>query len=171
MNRKLAVIAVVVILSLLVLYIGLWQFYFSKKFHDIEILGIEVSSRLYINYANEIIVSVENNGDESESFNVTLYGNDTVIDVETVENLAPRNVVNLTFKWNTTGLSPASYVLKAEADVVPGETNVENNVFQTSVLQLLVKPTLSLSPLSKTVHIGENFTLEVTISDVVDLGV
>ncbi|RLI28091.1 hypothetical protein DRO50_03565 [Candidatus Bathyarchaeota archaeon] len=169
MNRKLAVIAVVVILSLLVLYIGLWQFYFSKKFHDIEILGIEVSSRLYINYANEIIVSVENNGDESESFNVTLYGNDTVIDVETVENLAPRNVVNLTFKWNTTGLSPASYVLKAEADVVPGETNVENNVFQTSVLQLLVKPTLSLSPLSKTVHIGENFTLEVTISDVVDL--
>jgi len=169
MNRKQAIATVLAVLSLSILGVGLWYFYFSRAYHDIEVLNVKPPARIYINYLNVVAVSVRNNGDEAESFNVTLYYNDTVIEVKTVKNLAPSSIVNLTFNWDTTGLSPTYYVLKAEADVVSGETKVENNIFQTSALQLVVKPTISLNPSAKTIHINETFTLAVTVSNVVDL--
>jgi hypothetical protein len=78
-------------------------------------------------YANIINATVVNYGKTAYFFNVTLYVNDTVVDVKKVENLDEGESTNVSFLWapNATG----SYVLNVTADVenVVKETNETNN--------------------------------------------
>ena len=81
-----------------------------------------------------ISVTVRNEGDFSETFNVTVYANTTVIDMETVTSLAPGENTTLTFIWTVPDPSlwipyPPKYTISAEAEVVSGETNTDNNAF------------------------------------------
>jgi hypothetical protein len=76
----------------------------------------------------DIHVIAANRGNRTETFNVTIYCNETVIDAHTVNNLPPGNTTALAFVWNTTGVTPnATCVIKAEASAVPEETNLANN--------------------------------------------
>jgi hypothetical protein len=77
-----------------------------------------------------ITVTVTNQGIYDETFNVTLYYNNThKIGVQTVPNLAPDTDSILIFKWNTTGMPKANHTLSAVADTVEGETDTANNVY------------------------------------------
>jgi H+/Cl- antiporter ClcA len=46
-----------------------------------------------------------------------------------VTGLAPSAQLNLNFEWNTTGISPGSYLITAVADTVEGETRIADNTF------------------------------------------
>jgi hypothetical protein len=85
----------------------------------------------------QIMVVVRNNGGEAESFNVTLYYDDTVIDKKLVTELAPSAEQQMLLEWNTTGVPLGSYVIKAVADAVKGETNVDNNIFVDGTVTVL----------------------------------
>ncbi len=74
-------------------------------------------------------VTVANNGDFYESFNVTAYYNETLIGLQHVANMAPETQQIVTFNWDTTGLAFGDYVLKANATVLDEETDVGNNVY------------------------------------------
>jgi len=73
-------------------------------------------------------VTVANNGDFFETFNVTAYGNQTLIELREVANLAPRTQQLITCNWDTTGLDYGNYTLRANATILDEETNTDNNV-------------------------------------------
>jgi hypothetical protein len=83
-----------------------------------------------------INVTVTNEGEVSEAFNVTLYYNLTAghrIGVQQVSYLPPGGSTTLTFIWNTTGVNPHVYDLRAIAAQVLGETDTLDNVLSTTV--------------------------------------
>jgi hypothetical protein len=88
-----------------------------------------VGTRVYESIMN-ITVIVRNDGDMTETFNVSTYYDDTLIGTQTVTNMGPDANTTLTFSWNTTNLPLyVNYTIKAYAPEVPGETSVENNLY------------------------------------------
>jgi len=77
---------------------------------------------LYIN------VKVENQAGSSVVFNVTAYGNTTIIQTTTV-TLNGYNSTIIVVAWNTTGLAKGGYTVSACAMVLPGETDVSDNTY------------------------------------------
>ena len=67
-------------------------------------------------------MSEKNNGNLTETFNITIHANTTTIQTQTVHNLPPNNQTTLTFTWNTAETSPGNYTIKAETSTIPKET-------------------------------------------------
>jgi hypothetical protein len=74
----------------------------------------------------KINVTVINQGDFTETFNVTLYANTTSIATQAV-TLTNGNSTTITFTWNTTGFAKGNYTIKAYAWPVQGETHTTDN--------------------------------------------
>lgn len=89
----------------------------------------------------EFHVTVKNEGDFAETFNVTAYCNNTAIGTQNVTDLAPGANRTLTFSWRPylPGYHPwypnplawpyPVYVFSANATVVPGETDTADNTY------------------------------------------
>jgi hypothetical protein len=96
--------------------------------HEISTLTVEPTPTVvYPIDAVNITVTVKNKGLNTETFNVTVYYNATAIATQTVLNLPPNNTTALNFTWNTIGVTPSHYVIKAQADPVPYEYNPADN--------------------------------------------
>ena len=109
--------------------------------HDIAVKNVVPSdTQVYESEVVEVYVNVINNGTEVECFNVTLYYDSNVVDVLYVKDLAAGESLNLTFVWNTLGVAEGNYTLRAEASVVEGEVNVDNNVFVDGVVEVRIAP-------------------------------
>lgn len=101
----------------------------SVSLHDIAVTSVVPSpTEVYEGDSVNIMVVTQNNGDFTETFTVTTYANTTTIQTQTVSSLAPGSQTTLTFTWDTTGVALGDYTIKAEVDVVPGETYAEDNV-------------------------------------------
>jgi hypothetical protein len=81
-----------------------------------------------------IAVVVKNEGKVAENFTVTVYSNNTTINTQTVTNLAADNSETLDFIWDTTKTTEGSYIVKAEASQVTGETDIEDNMLISDVI-------------------------------------
>ena len=79
-------------------------------------------------YNDRINVTVANEGDFIETFNVTTYADTTTIEMKEV-TLASGDSTTITFTWNTTGFAYGNYTISATADQVPGETDTADNTF------------------------------------------
>jgi hypothetical protein len=89
-------------------------------------------------YNAYVNVTVENQGTTIETFNVTVYANETNIETQTVTNLQPGTQTTLTFTWNTTGFAYGNYTIKAVADTVSGETDTGDNTFTDGLLKVVL---------------------------------
>jgi hypothetical protein len=78
------------------------------------------------NLTVRVNVTVANQGNFTETFNVTAYANSTSIASQNV-TLASGNSTVVAFIWNTTGFTKSNYTMSAVADTVPGEINTTNN--------------------------------------------
>jgi len=65
---------------------------------------------IYPGWKISINVTVRNEGDFTETFNVTVYYDHHTIGTQNVTNLAPGANTTLTFPWNTTGVPPCPFV-------------------------------------------------------------
>jgi hypothetical protein len=72
-------------------------------------------------------VTITDQGDYAETFNVTVYANQTIIATHENINLTSQNSVTITSVWNTTGYAYGNYAAWAYAVPVPNETNSANN--------------------------------------------
>jgi hypothetical protein len=79
------------------------------------------------NWTMHINVTVENQGDYPEVFNVIVYANTTVIN-QTQLTLPDATPTVLTIKWNAT-LPYGNYTLSAVADAVENETDTGDNTY------------------------------------------
>ena len=102
----------------------------SPLVNDIAIIGVTVSSTS-VKAGNPIFINITiiNQGDSSEIFNVTVYYNSVVIDTRMDVSLGAGSTTILTFTWNTKDVAAGTYTISAEASVVLGEIDTADNVF------------------------------------------
>lgn len=112
--------------------------------HDVAITNITLFKTIVgQGYSANVNVTTMNKGNYTESFNVTLYanatlltGNHIVIGTQTVKGLLAGKSLILTYVWNTNGVPKGNYTISALAAVVQGETNTSNNSFTDGNIQV-----------------------------------
>jgi hypothetical protein len=78
-----------------------------------------------------VTVVVINNGDNNETFSVGVYADsDLAASTQLVEDLAPGEMRTLEFLWETTLLSLGNHTLSARAEILSGEVDTANNIFE-----------------------------------------
>jgi len=73
-----------------------------------------------------LTVTVANSGMNTESFNVSTYYNETLIETQTVTSLSPNATQKMVFVWNTTNKTLGNYIMKAKAEL-SNETDLSDN--------------------------------------------
>ena len=96
--------------------------------HDVAVTNVAPSKTIVgeglIVYIN---VTAENQGNYTETFNVTTKANTTAIQILTVTNLTSGSSTTMTFTWNTTGFAYGNYTISASAEFVPYEIDIDDN--------------------------------------------
>jgi CARDB/Dockerin type I domain len=83
-------------------------------------------------------VTVVNRGNFTETFDVTLYANLSVVGTQTVSGLAAAAQTVLTYTWNVAGWTRGDYMISAYAVPVPEETNTADNSHTGSVITVVI---------------------------------
>ena len=105
--------------------------------HDVAVVDVKPSvTEAFSCQAVNVSVVVRNEGNVEETFAVRAYYDSVLIGTFTVRNLASQKEKNITFNWCTCCLGPGNYTLSAEASVVPGEVDVEDNRFVDGVVRI-----------------------------------
>ncbi len=103
---------------------------------DIAIIGVRLSKEsVFVGEAVDIEVTVLNKGNESESFNVSVFYDSAVIETEGVNGLAPFVGKNMSFTWHTDSVSPGSYQISASAPLL-GDMNPADNTFTDGFVEI-----------------------------------
>jgi hypothetical protein len=98
-------------------------------FHDIAIINME-TIRTMTNYTIVYInVTLENQGQVAETFNVTAYYDSVPIETKNVTNLIPSAVTVVTFTWDTETSPKGNYTMSATASMIVGETDTADNEY------------------------------------------
>jgi hypothetical protein len=120
----------------------------AQPIHDIAVTSVVPSMTSVI--AGEpvnITVVVANQGTAAESFTVALHYDTTLIENKTATNIAAGANTTIFFIWNTTDAKAEvyatiekekSYTIEAEASIVLGETDTQDNKL-TSLTTIMVK--------------------------------
>lgn len=107
---------------------------------DVEITNVVPStSWAYQTWPVSVDVTARNNGNISETFDVTAYYDGGVIDTIPIMNLPSGSFTTLTFNWDTTGVAEGSYTISARASTVPFEYNIANNYLADGQVQIFTQ--------------------------------
>jgi len=108
--------------------------------HDIAITSIS-TDRTWVYQGQEvnINVTVKNIGDTSETFNITVYYNESILFEEQIIELAPNIEITLSIVWNTSTVEPHNnYTLWAETSIIPYEYNMTNNRYINGIIEVRI---------------------------------
>ncbi len=102
--------------------------------HDVAVTNVRVSP-FYPRQGEtpNVYVTITNAGEFGENATVRVSVNSTVIGSTTVP-LSSKQVMTLSFLWNSTGLPMAAYLVNASITPVPGEVITYNNALTLSYL-------------------------------------
>jgi hypothetical protein len=102
--------------------------------HDIAITNL-TSAKTIIGqgYAGNILVTVENQGNFTEDFQVIVYANATETGTLSFIAVPPSNETSEILQWNTSGFAFGNYTLISYAPPVSGENDTTNNSFEDGV--------------------------------------
>jgi parallel beta-helix repeat protein len=112
--------------------------------HDIGIAGITTSKTVVGQGFNlNINITIFNYGDGTETFNVTVYCNETAFTLPSGENyttvtLASGESTTITFTWNTSGFAKGNYTISAYAGPLLGETDILDNNCTGSIVTVTI---------------------------------
>jgi parallel beta-helix repeat protein len=81
-----------------------------------------------------ITVSVQNQGWDGQTTNITVYANTTIVSTFKNMALAGRSQTTLNFTWQTGTFALGNYTISAKADPVSGETVISDNAFQGRII-------------------------------------
>ncbi|MDH5779143.1 MAG: hypothetical protein OEZ29_00945, partial [Candidatus Bathyarchaeota archaeon] len=101
--------------------------------HDVAVTDVNVCCGASIVHGGRTVsinVTVANEGDVTETFDVTVYWNTTNV-IETIQFTLLSGATNSTmFSWNTTGLTEyLNYTISAYAQPVAGEVDLADNTY------------------------------------------
>jgi hypothetical protein len=110
--------------------------------HDVAVVSVVPSAtKVFPCDVVYITVIVKNEGDKAETFNVTAYYNETVIDTKIVADLPSGVETTLMFAWSTC-VPIGNYTISAVASIILGETDIKDNTFIDGVVQVIARPSL-----------------------------
>jgi len=81
-----------------------------------------------------VTVRAANEGFEMESFDLGVYCNKILVEELRVVDVAPGEEREFSFVWNTSGLAAGDYTVSANASVVLGEIDVDDNLLVDGVI-------------------------------------
>lgn len=98
--------------------------------NDVAVVDIEMPNSIVVSGDTiSINATIENHGETTESFDVELYANETLVGTLRVEDLFSGSFSVVSFVWNTNGFPTGNYTLTAQVNPVPGETDTADNNF------------------------------------------
>jgi hypothetical protein len=140
----------------------------TEQIRDVAVTGVTAfpttvttGDFLFIN------VTVANYGNGSETFNVTLYYNSSVVGTMKVISLASGANKTLGFNWDTMGVPGGNYTIKAVASIVAGETlTADNECTGDKVTIKKLSSSIYISASPATITVGTNTTINGSISPI-----
>ncbi len=93
---------------------------FAPIVHMVVVADLSSANATTLGSNVQINVSIRNEGNVVETFNVTVYANQTAIGSKPVANLSVQEVRVVPFLWNTEGWQVGNYVIAAVAGPVDG---------------------------------------------------
>ena len=139
--------------------------------HDVAVIDVAPSKSLVEQGDTlEVNVTVANQGDFTETFNLTLYVNSTIIGTETITDLVCGTSETVTFPWNTKSFPRDNYMISAYATPVHGELDITNNNFTYGTIKIGVHD-IAISTISfskQKPSINETITISVTLQNTGD---
>jgi len=107
-----------------------WNLTVTNVVHDVAVTYVS-SSKTVVGegYCVNVTVTVENQGDSPEIFNVTAFVNSSPVGSKPV-TLAAGDNMTLIFQWNTTGFALGNYTISITAHIVLGETDTADNTYE-----------------------------------------
>lgn len=106
--------------------------------HNVAIMNaVPSKSVVGQDYNLNLNVTTANQGDFTETFNVTTYANSTVIHTQTVI-LESNTSATIAFTWNTTGFAYGNYTISAEVTPVLGEADTSDNTYTFGVVKVTI---------------------------------
>lgn len=140
-----------------------------QAIHDVAVLSVTPSlTSVYVGAIVQISVLVKNQGNLTESFNVTAFYDSNIIATLFVVNLAPDAERMLVFQWSTENVAVGNYTLSASAPL-PSDVNASDNTLIDGVVEVnvLVRDVavLSVVPAGSLVYIGDILSVNVTVKN------
>jgi len=117
-----------------------------------------------------IDVTVQNLGDQTESFDVACYYDSTLIGTLRAYSLSPGSSKTLKFDWDTTGIAPGTYDIKAIVDSgieIDESDETNNECTNPASVKIVVHDiaTISQTPSPTIVTEGETVTVQVVVEN------
>lgn len=110
----------------------------ARWIHDIAVTNLTISKTVIgQGYNATINVSVQNQGNLNQVFELTLYANTSVIQTLSIY-LTNGSSTARTITWKTTGWTKGAYTLKAFVTIVPAETDTADNTFVYGIVKVTV---------------------------------
>jgi len=116
---------------------GVDGFFGYPLLRDVAVTGVTASpTSVSAGKPVSINVTVENQGEIAETFDVAVLYDSTEIETKTVTGLAPGGSETLSFSWDTEGLAEGNYKLTARANELRGggETDIADNTYTDVVV-------------------------------------
>ncbi len=138
--------------------------------HDIALTTLTATpSTVRIGETVTIQLTVNNNGNFTESFTITAYYRDAATDVaietRSITDLTSGDFQVLTVSWSTASVGPNTYTIKAETSAILGETRTEDNTLANVIVTVQKKiSTLTIDASSETVTLGGNTNITGTLT-------
>jgi hypothetical protein len=133
---------------------------------DVSITYIEAPKSIPTNTITRINVTAENQGETTQTFDVTLYYDDAPIETKTLLNMPGGGIERLTFTWEVTGIPIGEYTLKAVATQVPGEVDVADNTYVYGIVYIGIRDIAITNTIpSKTVTNDTTVYINVVIAN------
>jgi len=110
--------------------------------HDVAILSVSPSPiEVQAGQSVNVTVVVKNKGTTIETFNITVYYNNTQLGTQSVTDLASDATATLIFSWNTSGLTEgAIYTIWAETSEIMGEADTIDNNLLGGIVKISLSP-------------------------------
>jgi hypothetical protein len=113
--------------------------FFQSLIRDIAVIAVfSDPSTIYEGQKTNITVIVKNEGNITETFSVKLYYDGTLFATIDVVNLAPNENATATTTWNTIGVTPGNYSIKAEVPPVPYEIETTDNILTDGFVNIKI---------------------------------
>lgn len=104
---------------------------------DVAIVSVVPATNwAYPGWPVNITVVAKNKGMMAENFDVKTFFESNLIGTIPVVGLAPGANTTLIFTWNTAGVTPGVYTIRAEATSVPYETNLGDNILIDGAVEI-----------------------------------
>jgi hypothetical protein len=138
--------------------------------HDVAITSILPSQAVIHEGASVTVnITVQNHGNMMESFNVTLYVNETEVAKEELKDLDFGTQETLSLSWNTTSFPKENYVISGTASVVPGEIDVGDNSYVDGAIKLIGEKCVFVNPRVRVISPNATFTVDICAGNVIGL--